>query len=65
MTHLQTKAYTDLVGMLEFKDAPMFGRVMRNEELCKQVLEVILNRLSIVYNGISFPKGSCVEMKMM
>ena len=30
-------------GMLEFKDAPMFGRVMRNEELCKQVLEVILN----------------------
>ena len=29
-------------GMLEFKDAPMFGRVMRNEELCKQVIEVIL-----------------------
>ena len=30
-------------GMLEFKDAPMFGRVMRNEQICKQVLEVILN----------------------
>ena len=30
-------------GMLEFKDEQMFGRVMRNEELCKQVLEVILN----------------------
>ena len=29
-------------GMLEFKDAPMFGRVMRNEELCKHVIEVIL-----------------------
>lgn len=29
-------------GMLELKDAPMFGRVMRNANLCKQVLEVIL-----------------------
>ncbi len=29
-------------GMLEIKDAPMFGRVMRNANLCKQVLEVIL-----------------------
>ncbi len=29
-------------GMLEFKDAPMFGRVMRNEQICKQVIEVIL-----------------------
>ena len=29
-------------NMLEFKDAPMFGRVMRNEQICKQVIEVIL-----------------------
>lgn len=29
-------------GMLELKDALMFGRVMRNASLCKQVLEVIL-----------------------
>ena len=28
--------------MLELKDAPMFGRVMRDEELCKGVLEAIL-----------------------
>lgn len=30
-------------GLLEIRDAPMFGRVMRNDELCRQVLEVILN----------------------
>lgn len=28
--------------MLELKDGPMFGRVMRDEELCREVLEVIL-----------------------
>lgn len=29
-------------GMLEIKDAPMFGRVMRNPDICKGVLERIL-----------------------
>ncbi len=29
-------------GMLEFKDAPMFARVMRDPEICKGVLERIL-----------------------
>lgn len=29
-------------GMLEFKDAPMFGRVMRDPEICKGVLERVL-----------------------
>lgn len=29
-------------GKLEFKDAPMFGRVMRNPEICRGVLERIL-----------------------
>ncbi len=29
-------------GMLELKDAPMFGRVMRDAEICKEVLERFL-----------------------
>ncbi len=29
-------------GMLEFKDAPMFGRVMRDEAICRDVIECIL-----------------------
>lgn len=29
-------------GVLEFKDAPMFGKVMRDPEICKGVLERIL-----------------------
>ncbi len=29
-------------GMLEFKDAPMFGRVMRDADICKEVLERFL-----------------------
>ena len=29
-------------GKLEITDAPMFGRVMRDEGICKAVLECIL-----------------------
>ena len=29
-------------GLLEFKDAPMFGRIMRDKEICKEALQRIL-----------------------
>lgn len=29
-------------GLLEFKDAPMFGRVMRDPDICREVLERLL-----------------------